>query len=236
MTMKPPPPMPQENGSTTPSTAAAATVASTALPPCLRTRIPAAVASTLTEATAPPLPMATACLTRVSDAASTGAAIAPGMRIPIPRNAAISGEITRLLTVSLPRSNRFERGKYSPAGDLTQDKERWAPTAYAVARMDSTSSRYRPVTFRWQPAGPFCVLLNGGYGETGPDCSAADHAIPGRAGPAGAGGASPVDDLPGFSGGQHLEHRHLDAPGPCPERPVAVLDVGGDHQLASGFR
>src|SRR6202022_2536463 len=134
------------------------------------------------------------------------------------------------------RSNRFERGKYSTAGELTKDKERWRATASAVARMSPTISRYRPVTFRWQPAGPFCVLLNGGHGETGPVCAAADHAIPGRAGPAGAGGASPVDDLPGLSGGQHLEHRHLDPPGPCPERPVAVLDVGGDHQLASGFR
>src|SRR6202022_2510620 len=86
---------------------------------------------------------------------------------------------------------------------------------------------------RW---GRFVSYSNGGYGETGLDYSAADHAIPGRAGPAGAGGASAVDDLPGLSGGQHLEHRHLDAPGPCPERPVAGLDVGGDHQLASGFR
>ena len=33
MTMKPPPPMPHENGSVTPSTPAAATAASTALPP-----------------------------------------------------------------------------------------------------------------------------------------------------------------------------------------------------------
>ena len=35
MTMKPPPPMPHENGSVTPSTPAAATAASTALPPAL---------------------------------------------------------------------------------------------------------------------------------------------------------------------------------------------------------
>jgi len=33
ITMKPPPPMPQEKGSVTPSTLAAATAASTALPP-----------------------------------------------------------------------------------------------------------------------------------------------------------------------------------------------------------
>src|SRR5207302_6054914 len=95
--------MPQENGSTTPSTAAAATAASTALPPSLRTRIPAAVASRLTDATAPPLPMATGCLTRLSDAATTGAAIAPGKRVPIPRNAATSGEVTRLFMVFPPK-------------------------------------------------------------------------------------------------------------------------------------
>src|SRR2546421_1093492 len=101
--MKPPPPIPQENGSTTPSTAAAATAASTALPPSLRTRIPAAVASRLTAAPAPPLPTATGCLTRLSEAATTGAVIAPGKSVPIVRNAATSGEVTRLLTVFPPK-------------------------------------------------------------------------------------------------------------------------------------
>src|SRR5207302_9540772 len=103
MTMKPPPPTPQENGSTTPSTAAAATAASTALPPSLRTRIPAAVASRLTEATAPPVPTATGCLTRLSEAATSGAAIAPGKRVPTPTNAAISGVARRLFTVFPPK-------------------------------------------------------------------------------------------------------------------------------------
>src|SRR5256885_3253547 len=101
--MNPPPPIPQENGSPTPSRAAGATAASTALPPSLRTRMPAAVASRLTDATAPPLPMATGCLTRLSDAATTGAAIAPGKRVPIPRNAATSGEVTRLFMVFPPK-------------------------------------------------------------------------------------------------------------------------------------
>src|SRR2546426_11158804 len=101
--MKPPPPIPQENGSTTPSTAAAATAASTALPPSLRTRMPAAVASRLTDATAPPLPTATGCLTRLSEAAAIGAVIAPGKRVPIPRNAATSGEVTRLFMVFPPK-------------------------------------------------------------------------------------------------------------------------------------
>src|SRR5216683_280369 len=90
MIMKPPPPMPQENGSTTPSTAAVAT---------------AAVARGLTEATAPPVPTATGCLTRLSEAATAGAAIAPGTRAPIPRNAAISGAVMRLFTVSLPKAH-----------------------------------------------------------------------------------------------------------------------------------
>src|SRR5947208_12301712 len=103
--MKPPPPTPQENGSTTPSTAAAATAASTALPPSLRTRMPAAVASRLTDATAPPLPTATGCLTRLSDAATTGAAIAAGKRVPIPRNAATSGDVTRLFMVFPPKTH-----------------------------------------------------------------------------------------------------------------------------------
>ena len=41
MTMKPPPPMPHENGSVTPSTAAAATAASTAFPPRRSTSVAA---------------------------------------------------------------------------------------------------------------------------------------------------------------------------------------------------
>src|SRR5919201_1799895 len=59
--MKPPPPIPATNGSVTPSTAFAATAASTALPPARRILIPACVASGSTDATAPPVPTATAC-------------------------------------------------------------------------------------------------------------------------------------------------------------------------------
>ena len=51
--MKPPPPMPHENGSVTPSTAAAATAASTALPPALSVSIAAWVPSASTVAAAP---------------------------------------------------------------------------------------------------------------------------------------------------------------------------------------
>ena len=61
MTMKPPPPMPHEYGSVTPRAAAVATVASTALPPSLRTRIPTRDASRSTVATAPPVPVAVGC-------------------------------------------------------------------------------------------------------------------------------------------------------------------------------
>ena len=57
MTMKPPPPMPAENGSVTPSTAAAVTAASTALPPCRSVSIAASVASVSTVAAAPPVPV-----------------------------------------------------------------------------------------------------------------------------------------------------------------------------------
>ena len=58
--MKPPPPMPHENGSVTPSTAAAVTAASVALPPRRSVSIAACVASRSTVAAAPPLPTAVA--------------------------------------------------------------------------------------------------------------------------------------------------------------------------------
>src|SRR5919197_6752480 len=64
MTMNPPPPMPQLNGSTTPSTPAAATAPSTALPPCARLSTAAFVARTSTLAAAPPVPRATGVLGR----------------------------------------------------------------------------------------------------------------------------------------------------------------------------
>ena len=65
MTMKPPPPMPHENGSVTPSTPAAATAASTALPPSSSTSIAACVASVSTVAAAPPVPRAVGGLLRL---------------------------------------------------------------------------------------------------------------------------------------------------------------------------
>src|SRR5829696_6917394 len=58
MTMKPPPPIPQENGSVTPRTAADATAASTAFPPRRRMPTAASVASVSTDAAAPPVPIA----------------------------------------------------------------------------------------------------------------------------------------------------------------------------------
>ena len=61
ITMKPPPPMPHENGSVTPRTAAAATAASTALPPLRSVRIAARVPARSTLAAAPPLPTAVGC-------------------------------------------------------------------------------------------------------------------------------------------------------------------------------
>jgi GNAT superfamily N-acetyltransferase len=56
--MKPPPPGPATNGTVTPSALAVATAASTALPPRRRTSIPARLAPTSIEATAPPVPVA----------------------------------------------------------------------------------------------------------------------------------------------------------------------------------
>src|SRR6266704_5912561 len=99
--MNPPPPMPEEKGSATPSTAAAATAASTALPPCRRTRMPSAVARRLTEATAPPLPTATGCLTRSLVVAETGATMTPTKK-PMASDAEISRAIRRLAMVPLP--------------------------------------------------------------------------------------------------------------------------------------
>src|SRR5471030_2562693 len=72
MTIKPPPPRPQLNGSVTPSVAAAATVASMALPPLFRMASAAFEAGSLMVATAPPVPVATGVLAnaaggRISD-------------------------------------------------------------------------------------------------------------------------------------------------------------------------
>src|SRR5471030_1201835 len=72
MTMKPPPPRPQLNGSVAPSVAAAATVASMALPPLFRMASAAFEAASLMVATAPPVPVATGVLAnaaggRISD-------------------------------------------------------------------------------------------------------------------------------------------------------------------------
>jgi len=61
--MKPPPPGPATNGSVTPSVEAVATAASMALPPALSTRMPAWLALNSELATAPPVPVATGCLT-----------------------------------------------------------------------------------------------------------------------------------------------------------------------------
>src|ERR1700760_1168111 len=59
MTMKPPPPGPATHGTVTPRALAVATAASTAFPPRLSTSIPAWLAPTSIDATAPPLPVAT---------------------------------------------------------------------------------------------------------------------------------------------------------------------------------
>src|SRR5580704_18749658 len=58
MTMKPPPPGPATHGTVTPRALAVATAASTALPPSRSTSMPARLAPTSIDATAPPLPTA----------------------------------------------------------------------------------------------------------------------------------------------------------------------------------
>src|SRR6188472_3903003 len=91
--MKPPPPMPQLNGSVTPSVAAAATAASIALPPRSRISRPAALAWGLTEAIAPPVPVAVdaAKTTEPSPVASQRA------RAPHPRNSVFVGTFLKLI-------------------------------------------------------------------------------------------------------------------------------------------
>src|SRR6185437_949332 len=64
--MKPPPPGPATNGTVTPNALAVATAASTALPPCFSTSMPAWLASTSIDATAPPEPTATGCFTTLA--------------------------------------------------------------------------------------------------------------------------------------------------------------------------
>src|SRR6185437_5795677 len=61
MTMNPPPPGPATNGLVTPSVLAVATAASMAFPPCRSTSMPARLAPRSMDATAPPVPTATAC-------------------------------------------------------------------------------------------------------------------------------------------------------------------------------
>jgi hypothetical protein len=80
MSMKPPPPMPQLNGSVTPSVAAAATAASMALPPASRICIAARLASCEMVATAPPWPVSTGCFASAPKAAIM-AAVARRVRV-----------------------------------------------------------------------------------------------------------------------------------------------------------
>src|SRR6266568_8080088 len=71
--------MPATNGSATPSVAATATAASIALPPWRRTSSPAEVASTSSEATAPPVPTATGCFVIRTALAVAAGVVASGL-------------------------------------------------------------------------------------------------------------------------------------------------------------
>ena len=67
--MYPPPPGPATNGWVTPRVLATATAASIALPPFFSTAMPARLAYRSVDATAPPVPTATACLPVLGNAA-----------------------------------------------------------------------------------------------------------------------------------------------------------------------
>src|ERR1700733_6732649 len=83
--MNPPPPGPATNGLVTPSVLAVATAASTAFPPALSTSMPARLASRSIDATAPPVPTATACFPAPASAGT--AAVRPADVEPPPNDA-----------------------------------------------------------------------------------------------------------------------------------------------------
>src|SRR5579875_3037590 len=75
--MKPPPPGPATNGMVTPSALAVATAASMALPPRFSTAMPASLAFRSMDATAPPVPTATACFVTLGPRDGAALAEAP---------------------------------------------------------------------------------------------------------------------------------------------------------------
>src|SRR5919204_4213657 len=97
MTMKPPPPIPHENGSATPRMPAAVTAASTAFPPRFSASIAASVASVSTLAAAPPVPVDVGGPDGTTAAAPTPLST---------RNEERSAAATRNLPMLFPLSNR----------------------------------------------------------------------------------------------------------------------------------
>src|SRR4051812_38198978 len=121
MTMNPPPPMPQLNGSTTPSTPAAATAASKALPPAASTSIAAFVASGSTLAAAPLYPSAVGCLACPCAAGGESATVAAA--------ATTGSHMTRLMLELLPclhagtPARAYDQPIYAgSAGDAQHDR------------------------------------------------------------------------------------------------------------------
>src|SRR5919198_2170344 len=109
MTMNPPPPIPATYGSVTPRVAATATAASTAFPPLRRISMPTRVASASTLATAPPVPVATACF-------GSGVA-ARRASAPVATSIAHRAAATTIQTRPRTRLRYPERPEWKPDGN-----------------------------------------------------------------------------------------------------------------------
>src|SRR5919201_2877782 len=174
--MKPPPPMPATKGSVTPSTALAAIAASTALPPSRRTSMPARVASASTEATAPPVPTATASLggwgaagARTAPPTSTVANASNARSQPASRSLTVSGLLlVRAANAALARTGQTDEAARRADEDLAAVHgvvgTRVAPDLVRVAKHRVDVQRRRVVAEERPPViarGAVCVQVVG---------------------------------------------------------------------------
>src|SRR5262245_19389219 len=126
MTMNPPPPMPQENGSTTPSTPAAVTAASTALPPRFSVRIAAFVASVSTVAAAPSRPTAVGVFSAPWAAGALKSAVITAATVSSPADRRIRPSRLSCLREALPARlalHAQDRHLERRGGDLVQQRD-----------------------------------------------------------------------------------------------------------------
>src|SRR5215213_8596739 len=144
--MKPPPPIPHENGSMTPRTAAAVTAASTALPPPRNVSTAACVARVSTVAAAPPVPVAVAgpCGPTSAEAATCEATTTT------PASSATAIERTSGRRMAPPRSRRQRmsrtHGHREPARrNRTAAARRAAPSDEHVERQQRADQEVRHV-------------------------------------------------------------------------------------------